>query len=244
MDEVCPAVHKPLDVRCKREEESSEEMCEEEQKNPTLPQSILFMCSMEKRRAAIKEEDCEWDSAYVQQESVSVKEEEDCERVTVDSKEDPESILGTDVQEDTTVNSIKEEEDHKSKPECQTLCPDEEVPGLSLMSSWHSFLQHCSVHMKSECSKFPRISSHSGKEMQHMIEPVCLHLQLPRWKCHKTRQILYKKIYMCCDTRGHCRSSNPTDRCLRHQISKKVPASPHLRPPFGPGHSKQHNMRV
>ncbi|XP_039618181.1 uncharacterized protein LOC120534656 [Polypterus senegalus] len=176
MEEVCPAVNGSIDVKYKREEGVTEEMDdeeEEEEMNPTMHRGLLSMPKMEKTTVEIKKEDCEWQSAHLQQESCGIK-EEDFERVVFDIKEDSElTFHTTDTYTTESVNGIKEE-DLKPEFDSQPLCPDEDAPGLGLRPTNLCSSPHHSVLVKSEYveSDMKRAeeasgSSHSGEGFQN-----------------------------------------------------------------------------
>ncbi|XP_039618182.1 E3 SUMO-protein ligase KIAA1586-like [Polypterus senegalus] len=105
------------------------------------------MSTMEKSCMNIKEEDCEWESVYLEQHHLSIKVEEDYERVVCDIKEDSEPASDvTNIQKNETIGGIKKE-NLKSESECLCFYPDEKDPGLDLTPSSLCSLQH---HLKSE----------------------------------------------------------------------------------------------
>ncbi|XP_039599127.1 gastrula zinc finger protein XlCGF26.1-like [Polypterus senegalus] len=165
-----------------------EEECGEEEKNPSkLHKGLLSMDANEKRSVDIKKEDCEWESAYLQQECLCIM-EEGCEKVTVVIKEDPEPMCdSTNTQKQESVESIKEE-DLKREPDVWPFHQDEEAPGLAFTPTSPSSLVHHSVHVKSESD----LKSPAGEDLQDRDSFPSSSFNQPTRRC-RSQQPLYDK---------------------------------------------------
>ncbi|XP_039618019.1 zinc finger protein 260-like [Polypterus senegalus] len=136
----------PQYVNYKCEEVISEEVCNGWQEtNPTLHWGLLLMNGIE-----VDEEHCIWRSGHLEQESVCMKKEEDCDSGPMDLTVDPAVMYYfSDAQKIKTENSVKVE-DLRGEYDFQCFSPEEKDPGLGLTQSGYCSLQHHSVHVKPE----------------------------------------------------------------------------------------------
>ncbi|XP_039618242.1 zinc finger protein 684-like [Polypterus senegalus] len=146
MEKANSAVQGPQHVKYKCEEGVSEEVCEDEQETYLrMHWGLLLMHGIE-----VDEEHCKWSSGHLEQESVCINKQEDCDCGPMDFTVDSELLSYiTNVHKNKTVSSIKEEVlSSESDMQCSYL--DEEGPGLGLTPSRHCPLQQQSVNVKLE----------------------------------------------------------------------------------------------
>ncbi|KAG2459862.1 ZP3 protein, partial [Polypterus senegalus] len=137
------------------------------EKNPMPNRGLLSKYTTVKRNVGLKEEDCDWESTQVKQESLSIK-EEDSEWVPLRIKEGSvEAFAITDRQKNETVNSVKEE-GFILESDSQCFNPKEEVLELGFSPCSPSSLQPHSVDVKMESSLPEKAagSSHCGEELE------------------------------------------------------------------------------
>uniref|UniRef100_A0A8C4ST64 C2H2-type domain-containing protein n=1 Tax=Erpetoichthys calabaricus TaxID=27687 RepID=A0A8C4ST64_ERPCA len=153
MEERCPAVQEPLKVEYKSENECLHEVSDDKDgENCTVHRGLIVMNTTEKRSVAIKEEDCEWESVYRQQESPVIK-MDDCGWWSKSIKEDSEETTNSaDTEKSKALNGIKEEEDMKSESITQHVCTDEEVTGEEFTPRPHS-LHNLNHNVESDAFK-------------------------------------------------------------------------------------------
>ncbi|XP_051791722.1 zinc finger protein 729-like [Erpetoichthys calabaricus] len=136
----------PGHEKYKCEKEVSEEACNYEQETyRRINWGLLLMHGIE-----VDEEHCKWSSGHLEEDSICMNKQEDCDSGPMDFTVDSELLSSiTDVQKNKTVSNIKEE-DLSSESDRQCSYPDEEAPGLGLTPSRHCPLQQHSVNVKLE----------------------------------------------------------------------------------------------
>ncbi|XP_039617874.1 oocyte zinc finger protein XlCOF22-like isoform X2 [Polypterus senegalus] len=120
-------------------EEGSKDKKEE---TPILPAGDFFTNSIEKKIVDIKQEDCEWETAYHQQQRPNVK-EDDCEWEIIGMKKE------TDTQNNKIMSRVKKE-DLKSEQDSQYICSNEMMTALGSTPNRDCPLQDQLTQVKSE----------------------------------------------------------------------------------------------
>ncbi|XP_039616180.1 gastrula zinc finger protein XlCGF57.1-like [Polypterus senegalus] len=146
MEKANSSVQGPQHEKYKCEMGVSDEVCNYEQETYVRKHwGLLLMHGIE-----VDEEHCKWSSGHLEEESICMNKQEDCDSGPMDFTVDSELLpYLNDVQKNKTVSSIKEE-DLNSESDRQCSYPDEEGPGLGLTPSRHCPQQQLSVNVKLE----------------------------------------------------------------------------------------------
>ncbi|XP_039616239.1 zinc finger protein 776-like [Polypterus senegalus] len=133
-------------VKYKCEERVSEEVCKDEQETYLrMNWGLLLMHGIE-----VDEEHCKWSSGHLEQESICMNKQEDCDSGPMDFTVDSELLSYiTNVHKNKTVSN-KKEEDLSSESDRQCYYPDEEGPGLGLTPTRHCPQQQHSANVRFE----------------------------------------------------------------------------------------------
>ncbi|XP_039616319.1 gastrula zinc finger protein XlCGF26.1-like [Polypterus senegalus] len=146
MEKANSSVQRSQHVKYKCEEEVSDEVCNNEQATYLRKHwGLLLMHGIE-----VDEEHCKWSSGHLEEESICMNKQENCDSGPMDFTVDSELLpYLTDVQKNKTVNSIKDE-DLNSESDRQCSYPDEDGPGLGLTPTRHCPQQQLSDNVKLE----------------------------------------------------------------------------------------------